>query len=267
MLAVWRRPAVRLSIIGCICFLSFLLARLPMQWLVTLWPAACTFRCTLANVEGTVWDGQGEWIGITEDGLVHPFTTLHWQWRPSHLRNRFFAWSIANGTGGKIDLTLGGDGLRISVDSFGLPAEILPAILPAPLPRHGWGGTLEVTGEVTCHTGMSECSVQATGDWKSARISTVYPSVLGDYRLSLNGTFSAKTGSPITRINGDITTRRGPLWATGSGSFHGSQWQLTGSLRADGEYQSRLESMLGALGTKNPSTGSFALQLQNSTHQ
>lgn len=267
MLAVLHRPAVRLSIIGCVCFLSFLLARLPVQWLVTLWPAACTFRCALVNVEGTVWEGRGEWIGITEDGLVHPFTTLHWQWRPPHLRNRFFAWSIANGTGGKIDLTLGDDGLRIGVDSFGLPAQILPAILPPPLPRHGWGGTIEVTGEVTCRTGIPECSGQATGDWRNARISTVFPSVLGDYRLSLNGTFSARAESPINRINGEITTRRGPLWTTGSGSLHGSQWQLTGSLHADGENQSRLESMLGAFGTQNPSTGRVVIQLRNSTRQ
>lgn len=266
MRAVLRRPAVRLTLIGCLCFFCFLCARLPAQWLVTLLPAACTFRCALVNVEGTVWEGQGEWIGIDDAGLAHPFTTLRWQWRPPHLKNQVFAWSIDNTAGGKIDVTFGGDGLRLSVHSFGLPAEVLPAILPAPLPRRGWGGILELAGEVSCQIGILECAGQASGNWRHARISTLFPSVLGDYRLALHGTFSGKSESVTTRINGDISSDRGPLWATGIGSLAGRRWQLTGNLRADGENQSRLESILSAFATQNPSTGSFAIQLQSVPH-
>jgi hypothetical protein len=266
MVAALRKPAVRLFIAGCVCFVTFLVARLPAHWLVTLLPTTCTFRCALVNAEGTLWEGRGDWIGISEDGLAHPLTTLHWQWRPPHLGNRLFAWSIDNALGGKIDLTLDGGGLRLSVNSFGFPAEVLPAILPASLPRHGWGGALVVTGEVTCRLGVGECSGQATGNWRSARISSLFPSALGDYRFSVHGTLSdptRKTGSATTHLNGDITTQRGPLWVTGTGSLNGRQWQLTAKLKAAGENQTRLESMLGAFGTKNPATESFSVQMQN----
>lgn len=225
----------------------------PAQWLASAVLSATHGRVILAEVTGSVWNGQATVVlasgaepGATKASL------------PERLSWRLSPWALF---GGAVDITFShpsalaqplrvragmGGSLNAGPTTLRLPAILLTG-LGAPWNTVRPGGVISVSWDrLDVAPGKFQGSLVAEWQFASSSLTPVSP--FGHYRMQTNGVF------PGTQLN--LTTISGPLELIGSGTiteggrlrFQGRAQPLAGT---DNAVKSQLTGLISLLGRRD----------------
>ena len=225
-------------------FMFFLLAA------AILWPAASLTpwverasngKLRLASAEGQVWNGSGVLLVRKGDSATsHSAESVQWKIRWGNLwRGRI---GIEAGfENGSALASIGQDSLDIEQIDATLGVTLLGALLPGPLGRFGWAGSLNVKGkDFSCALKGRICQGEMEMLWRDAGVSEIPGGDLGDYRIRLMGE------GQVLRF--DLATLRGRLQIAGGGEISAGALRFAGEASAIGPASAQLNNFLRTIG-------------------
>jgi general secretion pathway protein N len=224
------------------------LASAPAVWLVPLIDAQTDGRFSLADVQGSLWQGSAV-IGAAaaRDDVLAPLLPGRCVWRISPwVMIGMLDIRLENEAISSAPINIHGDWSRLKVEAgnISLPADGLAAlgaplntIRPAGLMRASWP-TLTVTR--TGRNWQINGQVQIDLTQMMSALSPVKP--LGAYRVQLD----LLRGS--TRLN--LQTLSGPLHLTGKGNISDGSLKFSGQAWAQEGEEARLSGLLNLLGQR-----------------
>jgi hypothetical protein len=222
-------------LVAAVFFCIATLAQLPANALAGWLNRACATRCTLASVEGSLWQGQGLLLHPSPSGS-QTTSVVHWSWSaPAQ-------WRITDSHGGRILLRLAADGLETEFHHAYLPVASLGAWLPPTIGKTALGGHLTLDGGLRCPYGQSACLGKLGVNAQQISSNAIADIPLGDYRVEL------ELGSSS---NANLTPRHGPLWLTGKATLDaGNRWHYNGEVWTDPPHP-LLDNYLKQLGPRD----------------
>ena len=242
MSGAFRRPGVRLAVLGIAAYWVFLLANVPAAWLGFALERSSRGALALGDPSGTLWKGSGL-LGLRSGGAFRGVADLKWSVNPlSVLTGRLgVALSgVAPETRLRASVSVGAGSVRFQNVEASAPAAMLEAALPAAAFAKPDGSVRVLADSV--EIGGAGVSGAATVEWLEAGMSGL--SRLGDYRLQITGTGE--------RAELKLATLRGDLRLTGAGEWRAAQprlVQLRGTVQAAAERKD-LEPLLLMMGIR-----------------
>ena len=243
MTGAFRRPGVRLAVLGVAAYLVFLLVNAPAAWVGFALERESRGALALGDPAGTLWKGRGL-LALRSGGAFRGIADLEWSCNPlSVLTGRLgVALSgVAPETRLRASVSVGAGSLRFQNVEADAPAALLEPALPAAFARPD--GRLRVLAD-SFEIGAAGLAGAVTVEWLEAGMSGLQR--LGDYRLQITGNGE--------RAAVKLATLRGDLRLTGAGEWRAAQpriVQLRGTAEATAERKD-LEPLLQALGIAGP---------------
>lgn len=220
-------------------------ARAPAELIAGLLPEALRF----SQARGTLWQGTAV---IASGAAALP---LRWHCLPEALLEAELAWKIElpQGQGGA-RVAIGPTMTTVATNDMTVAAELLAPLLPAPLPRSGWGGTLKVTaGNLECT--RQDCRGRLAFDWMDLQQPLIGAGVVGSYRLALGMT------QPSGTLEWTLQPLAGPLRLVGGGRIERSGVvRFSGEASVAAEDAARFEPLLSTIGQPAPRAGQQYMQ-------
>jgi len=238
----FRRPGVRLAVLGVIAYLVFLLANVPAAWLGFALERSSRGALALGDPAGTLWKGKGL-LALRSGGAFRGIADLEWSCNPlSVLTGRLSVAlsGVAPETRLRASVSLGAGNMRFQNVEVNAPAAVLEPALPAAAFAKP-DGRLRVLAD-SVEIGGAGVAGAATVEWLEAGMSGLQR--LGDYRLQITGSGE--------RAAVKLATLRGDLRLTGEGEWRAAQpriVQLRGTVEAAAGRKD-LEPLLEAMGIK-----------------
>ncbi len=240
MTGAFRRPGVRLAVLGIAAYLGFLLANVPAAWVGFALERSSRGALALGDPAGTLWKGSGL-LALRSGGAFRGIADLEWSCNPlSVLTGRLSVAlsGVAPETRLRASLSLGAGSVRFQKVEAEAPAALLePALSAAAFAKPD--GRLRMLAD-SVEIGAAGVVGAATVEWVEAGLSGLQR--LGDYRLQITGAGE--------RAAVKLATLRGDLRLTGEGEWRAAQpriVQLRGIAAAAAERKD-LEPLLQALG-------------------
>jgi general secretion pathway protein N len=240
----FRRPGVRLAVLGIVAYLVFLLANAPAAWVGFALERSSRGALALGDPEGTLWKGSGL-LALRSGGAFRGIADLQWNCNPlSVLTGRLSVVlsGVAPETRMRANVSLGARSVRLQNVEADAPVALLePAVPAAAFAKPE--GRLRVRAD-SVEIGGAGVAGAATVEWLEAGVLQVQR--LGDYRLQITGSGG--------RAELKLATLRGDLRLTGAGEWRAAQpriVQLRGTAEAAAERKD-LEPLLQALGIAGP---------------
>ena len=240
MTGAFRRPGVRLAVLGIAAYLVFLLANLPAAWLGFALERSSRGTFVLGDPAGTVWKGSGS-LALRSGGGFRGVADLEWSCNPlSVLTGRLSVAlsGVAPETRLRASLSLGAGSVRFQKVEAEAPAALLePALSAAAFAKPD--GRLRMLAD-SVEIGAAGVVGAATVEWVEAGVSGLQR--LGDYRLQITGAGE--------RAAVKLATLRGDLRLTAGGEWRAAQprmIQLRGTAQASAERKD-LEPFLRLIG-------------------
>ncbi len=244
---------VALALLALVVILLTVAVLAPAQWLASGVYSATQGRVALAEVTGTLWNGQATLVLASGSDAQATRASL-----PERLSWRLSPWALATGT---IDVTFshpsalsqplhvraGFNGpIRAESTTVRMPA-ILLAGLGAPWNTLRPGGVISISWDRLVAT-PQRVEGNFVAEWQFASSAMTPVSPFGHYRLQTQGTF------PGTQLN--LTTISGPLELKGTGTiseggrlrFQGRAQPLAGT---DEAVKLQLTGLLSLLGRRD----------------
>ena len=244
MTGAFRRPGVRLAVLGVAAYLVFLLVNAPAAWVGFALERESRGALALGDPAGTLWKGRGL-LALRSGGAFRGIADLEWSCNPlSVLTGRLSVAlsGVAPETRLRASVSVGAGSLRFQNVEANAPAALLEPALPAAAFARP-DGRLRVLAD-SVEIGGAGVAGAATVEWLEAGMSGLQR--LGDYRLQITGNGE--------RAAVKLATLRGDLRLTGAGEWRAAQpriVQLRGTVEAAAERKD-LEPLLQALGIAGP---------------
>ena len=252
-LVIWLCAAI-------VTIAATVLAFCPAAWLAPLIEQQTGGRITLGDAQGSIWRGAA-FIGAAPSGLdpVTPLLPGRFAWRlsPTVLVGVLDA-TLENtaALGQPVELTGTWSQWQVSPSTILLPAERLAA-LGAPL------NTIAPTGEMRLSWGVLQLArrgrqVELNGTMQldlldiASRLSPIKP--LGAYRMQMEWQGQAAQMK--------LTTLRGPMMLSGSGSLDNGRLRFSGRAQAAPGQEEKLANLLNLLGQRRQDGGSNYIALE-----
>lgn len=240
MTGAFRRPGVRLAVLGIVAYLVFLLANVPAAWVGFALERSSRGALALGDPAGTLWKGSGL-LALRSGGAFRGITDFQWSCNPlSVLTGRLSVAlsGIAPEVRLRANVSVGAGSVRFkNVEVDALAAVLEPAVPAAAFAKPD--GRLRVLADSVEIDGTGIVGA-ATVEWLEAGVSGLQR--LGDYRLQIAGNGE--------RAELKLATLRGDLRLTGAGEWRAAQpriVQLRGTVEASAQRKD-LEPLLQALG-------------------
>lgn len=221
---------------------------LPASWMAVIVERQSAGRLTLGDAQGSLWAGSA-FIGATS-GSTGPVTPLlpgrfSWQLSPMVLLGNVEAeLNNPETLTQPVKVTGSWNRWHVSPGMISLPAERLAA-LGAPLNTIQPSGQMQLSWtplQLTLHDRVLELT--GTMDLAlidiASRMSPVRP--LGDYNLKL--------GWQGQNALATLSTIKGPMLLSGSGTINNGRLQFSGKARAEAGQEERLANFLNLLGQR-----------------
>jgi general secretion pathway protein N len=238
----FRRPGVRLAVLGMAAYLVFLLVNAPAAWVGFALERASRGALALGDPAGTLWKGRGL-LALRSGGAFHGIADLEWNCSPLSVLTGRLSVALSGAapeTRLRASVSVGVGSLRFQNVEANAPAALLePALAAAAFARPD--GRLRVLAD-SVEIGGAGVAGAATVEWLEAGISGLQR--LGDYRLQITGNGE--------RAAVKLATLRGDLRVNGEGEWRAAQpriVQLRGTVEAAVERKD-LEPLLQALGIR-----------------
>lgn len=235
-------------LLGC---LSAVLWFAPAQWLADALSIATDGRMQLRQVRGSVWNGSGQWLlasgqGVA-DGLALP-QRIRWRLSPQSLDR----WQLTlqaeccSSQAVRVNLQATWPGLRLSLSA---PDSTWPATwlsgLGAPWNTIGLQGHIHIQPSQLHwqwhkHQWQIQGQAELTLEDISSDLSTLKP--LGSYVLQLQG-----GEVPELRLH----TSQGGLQLEGTGAWRQGRFHFSGQAIAQTGFEAVLSNLLGVLGQRD----------------
>ncbi len=242
MTGAFRRPGVRLAVLGIVAYLVFLLANVPAAWVGFALERSSRGGLALGDPAGTLWKGSGL-LALRSGGAFRGIADFQWNCNPlSVLTGRLSVAlsGIAPETRLRASVSVGAGSLRFKNVEVDAPASLFePAIPAAAFAKPD--GRLRVLAD-SFEVGGTGLAGAATVEWLEAGMSGLQR--LGDYRLQITGNGE--------RAELKLATLRGDLRVSGEGEWRAAQpriVQLRGTVQAAAGRKD-LEPLLEAMGIK-----------------
>lgn len=232
---------LRLLVTGILFFMLAMAVLWPASAVVPWIADASKGRLRLTSPEGRLWSGSGVLQARTGDSTTwHSAQTIRWQVRWNELwRGRMGV--EASFDNGMTLVTMGADGLSIEQLDATLPTSLIGVLLPGPLGRFGWAGTLSARGQdFSCVWQNRNCRGELELSWTDAAVAEIAGGELGDYRIRM------VAEGPNLRF--DLDTRRGRLQINGSGEVSINSFRFVGEATATGPSSAQLHNLLRTIG-------------------
>ncbi len=242
MTGAFRRPGVRLAVLGIAAYLFFLLANAPAAWLGFALERSTRGALALGDPAGTLWKGSGL-LALRSRGAFRGVADLEWSCNPLSVLTGRLGVALSGAapeTRLRANLSLGPGSLRLRNVEASAPAALLEAAIPAAAFAKP-DGRLRVLAD-SIEVGGAGVAGAATVEWLEAGMSGL--SQLGDYRLQITGNGE--------RAAVKLATLRGDLRVSGEGEWRAAQpriVQLRGTAEAPAERKD-LEPLLQMLGIR-----------------
>lgn len=224
------------------------LAFFPAAWIAAIAEKQTAGRLTLGDAQGTLWRGSA-FIGgaASASDAVTPLLPGRFSWRLSPmvlLAGVDAELENAEALSQPVSVTGSWQQWRVSPASVLLPAERLAA-LGAPL------NTVQPSGQMRLSWGQMQLArhdgeIGMTGSINlemndiASRMSPIKP--LGSYNLALDWS------GPRAAVT--LTTVKGPMLLSGSGTFANGRLQFSGEAEAETGQEVRLANLLNLLGQR-----------------
>jgi general secretion pathway protein N len=208
-------------------------------------------RLRLAEAQGTLWSGAGQFEIRDAGGRIGIANRLAWRVSPdSFLRGRLVVEVELDNSARRFPVAISLSTIEIDAAEIHLPATVLGVAVPGLAP-------LRLSGDVVLHVarlsiGRSGVRGAATLRWRAAgsALTPVWP--LGDYEVLFEGDGTA--------VHGRLRTLRGPLQLDGKGSWvNGDNPAFDATARIPPQHQEKLAPLLRLVAIER-GTGTFALQ-------
>lgn len=165
---------------------------------------------SLANCQGTIWQGSALPVLHLAKNSSYPLVTLNWQIKPqAWLHGQFkLITSWDSSPSSPMELTIGRNSFSLSHGMISMPAEVIgdlsPFLKPAEL-----GGNLRIESQQLNYVnGQLQGKAMAYWNKASSAMSAINP--LGDYQIDIlasngeiHGTLSTQSGA--LRLNGQVS--------------------------------------------------------------
>jgi len=243
----FRRPGVRLAVVGAVAYLVFLLANAPAAWIGFALERSSRGALALGDPAGTVWKGSGL-LALRSGAALRGVADLQWSCNPlSVLTGRLSVAlsGVAPETRLRARVSVGAGSVRFQDVEASAPAAMLEAALPAAAFAKPDGSVRVLADSV--EIGGAGVAGAATVEWLEAGMSGLQR--LGDYRLQITGNGE--------RAELKLATLRGDLRLSGAGEWRAAQpriVQLRGTVETAAERKDLepLLQLIGITGSGNP---------------
>jgi len=238
----FRRPGVRLAVLGVAAYLVFLVVNVPAAWLGFALERSSRGALALGDPAGTLWKGSGL-LALRSGGSFRGIADLEWRCNPLSLLTGRLSVALSGAapeTRLRASVSLGAASVRLQNVEASAPASVLEPALPAAAFAKP-DGRLRLLAD-SFEVGGAGVAGAATVEWLEAGMSGLQR--LGDYRLQITGNGE--------RAAVKLATLRGDLRVNGEGEWRAAQpriVQLRGTMEAAGERKD-LEPLLQALGIR-----------------
>ncbi len=243
----WGLLAVGLGVYGVA-----LIATAPATLVDVRLRDASNGRLRLAEAQGTLWSGTGQFEIRDVDGTSRLAKRLAWRLRPGASLRARLAYEVELDPGTRpFQVTLFWSRIELANADISLPAAAL-GLVPRLAP-------LGLTGDMHLQVpnlsiGRSATRGSATLQWRAAGSALSPVSPLGDYELR----FEAE--GPVVRTA--LTTLQGPLQLDGQGAWaNGGKPAFLATARMEPQFQQRLAPFLRLIAVER-GDGSFELQFK-----
>jgi general secretion pathway protein N len=245
---------------GIISVVLTALVFLPATWMAYLLEEQTMGRLTLGDAQGTLWNGSA-FIGGAPSGQA-PVTPLlpgrfSWQLSPMALLGRVNA-GLENSEALSQPVSIAGSWHQwhVSPAAILLPAERLVGlgaplntVQPSGQMRFSWGPLL-LTRQGNRVDIAGQMNLEMTDI--ASRLSPIKP--LGAYNLAFDWRGQQALLS--------LTTVRGPMLLTGSGTLTDGRLQFSGQAEAEAGQEERLANLLNLLGQRRREGGKDVIALE-----
>ena len=240
----------RLFLAALACYIALLIITVPASLLDIAVRHYSLERVTLANLQGTIWQGQATPVLHPAENTSYPLRNLRWKVKPqAWLSGQFLVEFFQDGEATPMQAKLDRNGLGLENLIIALPAEILGDLSPFLKPA-GLGGNLRI--EIPeLHDANGQIRGAATARWNQASSVMAAINPFGDYRIDI------LAGGD--EINATLSTQNGALLLNGQGSWSAAKhFKFTGTASAAG--QNNFNELLHHLGPEI-SPGIYQLSL------
>lgn len=254
------KRAVLWLLAGVISVAITALVFLPATWMAYLLEQQTMGRLTLGDAQGTLWNGSA-FIGGAPSGQapVTPLLPGRFSWRlsPMALLGRVNAnLENAEALSQPVSITGSWHQWQVSPAAILLPAERLVGlgaplntVQPSGQMRLSWGPLM-----LTRRGNMVDIAGQMNLEMTdiASRLSPIKP--LGAYNLA----FDWRGQQALLKL----TTIRGPMLLTGSGTLTNGRLQFSGRAEAEAGQEERLANLLNLLGQRRKEGGKDVIALE-----
>jgi general secretion pathway protein N len=223
-------------------YVSLLIITAPASLLDSPLKSLVDDRLSLANCQGTIWQGSATptlKIGKQSRMSLH---TLHWHIRPLALLTGQLKAALTWDDMASItptEMTISRKSVALSNLQLSLPAEIIGELSPFLKPAQLSGNLNIESRALTYSDGQLQGNATARWNQAGSAMSTIHP--LGDYRIDIE---AAKNN-----LHATLSTLRGALLLDGQGNWSPAQkFHFNGTARAAPESQAMLSELLHHLG-------------------
>lgn len=223
-------------------YVGMLIMTAPASLLGTFIHRISHARLSLANCQGTIWNGNATLALRTDQASSMALHTLHWRVSPQALLTGTLRaeldWDDAK-TVTPMALTITRDSIILTHVQLPLPAEVISELSPYLKPAQLSGNLMIDSPELTYSDGHLLGSATARWSQAGSAISAVHP--LGDYQIDI-----VSTQNSLSTV---LTTRNGALLLEGQGNWSPMQkFHFNGTASATPAARPMLSELLHYMG-------------------
>ncbi len=221
-------------------YLGLLLITAPASLLGNVLQHISDNRLTLANSQGTLWNGSAAPLLLNGKNPAIALQTFYWKLKPEALLQGQIRIDIRHDSAATaMELTLDRRSVTLTNIQLPLPASIISELSPFLKPV-GFSGNLMLSSPQLTYAD-NQLQGQATARWNQAgsALAPIHP--LGDYQLNLT--------TDNHSLQATLNTLSGALILDGQGNWSAAQgFHFNGTARAAEEAQPMLSELLHYLG-------------------
>lgn len=221
-----------------VCYAALLFITAPASLLNLAVRHFSNDRVSLANMQGTIWQGRAVPVLHPAENATYPLHTLAWKIKPqAWLAGQFKVALSRDESEAPMELCIDRNGLTFKNLIISLPAEILGDL--SPFLKPAWlGGNLRIESPRLVYAN-GQMQGEATAHWNQASSAMSAINPLGDYLIDI----LAANGE----IHATLSTQSGTLLLNGQGSWSPAKhFKFNGTARGAG--QSNFNELLHHLG-------------------